>query len=373
MEKRFLVICLCLLFTGLMGNSTVSHGALSYRVDVLEQGNPGGWEESLKTFDNEVTVTPPETVEIDVWLHDVPEPLITAGFWVESDTSQMRIISADIYSEPWDAGMSQTVKDPKDPGTFMVRVGNLSTVLPDSEDNIIIAKVQLQCISSDDTVITLTPIPGFDTVVGDSAGVYDLDIMPHTITIHPTGGVNTNCDDGIACTVDSSGPDDQCSNIPDDALCDDGLFCNGTETCDLLSGCQPGSAPCDQPDECDEETDECINTGDPKPPEGDLGLSFRLIPQAHLRSHWIPLPIFMFIVSEDEETRFDEMTTVAFAGEDSVTSPVIMVLSEKLVYVFSLIRAAGLGPGGIAEIGVTVVTAEGEGTEILHLITLPFL
>ena len=53
MLKRFLVICLCLLFTGLMGNPTVAHGAPSYRVDVLEQGNPGGWEESLKTFDDE--------------------------------------------------------------------------------------------------------------------------------------------------------------------------------------------------------------------------------------------------------------------------------------------------------------------------------
>ena len=83
---------------------------------------------------------------------------------------------------------------------------------------------------------------------------------PISITLHPTGGVTTDCDDGIACTIDSSGPDDQCSNIPDDALCDDGLFCNGTETCDLLSGCQRGSDPCDTPDECDEETDECINS-----------------------------------------------------------------------------------------------------------------
>ena len=41
MEKRFYVICLCLLLTALMGNSAVSHGALSYRIDVLEQENPG--------------------------------------------------------------------------------------------------------------------------------------------------------------------------------------------------------------------------------------------------------------------------------------------------------------------------------------------
>ena len=97
MEKRFLVICLCLLFTCLMGNSTVSHGALSYRVDVLEQGNLGGLDESLKTFDDEVTVTPSETVEIDVWLHDVPQELLTAGFWVEFNPEQVQIISVDVY------------------------------------------------------------------------------------------------------------------------------------------------------------------------------------------------------------------------------------------------------------------------------------
>ncbi len=372
MEKRFYVICLCLLLTALMGNSTVSHGALSYRVDVLEQGNTGGWETSLKTFDDEWTIESSETVTIDVWLHDVPEPLITAGFWMESNASEMNIISSTIYSEPWDAGMSQTVKEPKGPGTFMVTAGNLSTVSPDSEGDIIIAKVQFQCTSPDDVSVTLTPVPGFDTVVGDSAEVYDSEIVPHTITLHPTVGVIADCDDGIACTLDSYGPDDQCSNIPDDTLCDDGLFCNGTETCDPSSGCRPGSDPCDTPDECDEETDECISLDDPTPPEGDLPLSFRLIPQAHLRSHWIPLPLFMFIVSEDEETSFDSTTTVAFAGEDIVTSPVTLVLSKKLVYVFSLIRATGLGSGGITEVDATVVTAAGEGTEMLHIITLPF-
>jgi len=355
-----------------MGNSTVSHGAPSYRIDVLEQGNTGGWETSLQTFDDEVTILQSEIVAADIWIHDVPEPLITAGFWMEFDASHISIIDADLYSEPWDAGMSQTVKDPKGPGTYMVTVGNLSTVSSDSEGDIIIAKVLFQCTSSDDVSVTLTPIPGFDTVVGDSAGVYDLDIMPHTITLQPTGGVIADCDDGIACTVDSSGPDDQCSNVPDDTLCDDGLFCNGAETCDPSSGCGPGSDPCDSPGECDEETDECISLDDPIPPEGDLPLSLRLIPQAHLRSHWIPLPLFMFIVSEDEETRFDSTTTVAFAGEDIVTSPVTLVLSEKLVYVFSLIRAAGLGSGGTAEVDATVVTAEGEGTEMLHIITLPF-
>ena len=136
MEKRFLVICLCLLFTCLMGNSTVSHGALSYRVDVLEQGNLGGLDESLKTFDDEVTVTPSETVEIDVWLHDVPQELLTAGFWVEFNPEQVQITSVDVYDGstspgPWDPGFTNIIPDADGPGTFFVTCGHFSCAVPE--------------------------------------------------------------------------------------------------------------------------------------------------------------------------------------------------------------------------------------------------
>jgi hypothetical protein len=375
MIKRFSVICFSILFIGLMGKFTVAQGSPGYRADVLEQGNAGGWEQSSKTFDDKWTIAQSETVTVDIWIHDIPEPLITAGFFIEFDASSAQIERVEIYdggNDPWDSGMTSVVADPSGPGSYLVTVGDLSSIVPDSESDIIIAQVLFQSTSPDDASITIKPVPGFDTVVGDSAGVYDSEIVPHTITLHPTGGVTPDCDDGIACTVDSSGPDDQCSNIPDDRLCDDGLFCNGTETCDPSSGCRPANDPCDTPGECDEETDECISPDDPIPPEGDLPLSFRLIPQAHLRSHWIPLPLFMFIVSEDEETRFDNTTTVALSDEDIVTSPVTLVLSEKLVYVFSLIRTAGLGSGGITEVDANVATAEGEGTEMLNIITLPF-
>lgn len=56
---------------------------------------------------------------------------------------------------------------------------------------------------------------------------------------------------------------DPCSNNP----CDDGLFCNGTETCTVEEGeavCADGDAvACDAGDVCDEDTDECITPDDP--------------------------------------------------------------------------------------------------------------
>ena len=76
------------------------------------------------------------------------------------------------------------------------------------------------------------------------------------------------CDDGVACTVDTCDEvADTCTNTTDDAFCDDALFCNGTETCDAALDCQPGTSPCDDGvactlDTCDDVLDSCINTPD---------------------------------------------------------------------------------------------------------------
>ena len=54
--------------------------AIQYCKDFLEEGNPGGYN-SLKTFDDEWTLNPTETVDMDIWVNDTPEDLISAGFW----------------------------------------------------------------------------------------------------------------------------------------------------------------------------------------------------------------------------------------------------------------------------------------------------
>jgi hypothetical protein len=55
------------------------------------------------------------------------------------------------------------------------------------------------------------------------------------------GAVDCVIDDGIACTVDYCDPYTGCVHRPDDAVCDDGAFCKGTETCGA-SGCETVSA-----------------------------------------------------------------------------------------------------------------------------------
>ena len=70
-------------------------------------------------------------------------------------------------------------------------------------------------------------------------------------------GSKVDCDDGIACTFDSCNESsDSCDNIANDAICDDGMFCNGAESCNATIGCQGGNDPC-QGNYCDEVTDTC--------------------------------------------------------------------------------------------------------------------
>ncbi len=72
-------------------------------------------------------------------------------------------------------------------------------------------------------------------------------------------GTPPDCDDGRACTLDTcSDSSGSCEHLENDAQCDDGVFCNGLETCDATWGCVPGAARC--PGQfCDEQADACAD------------------------------------------------------------------------------------------------------------------
>ncbi|MFH1108834.1 MAG: DNRLRE domain-containing protein [Planctomycetota bacterium] len=72
-------------------------------------------------------------------------------------------------------------------------------------------------------------------------------------------GAPVDCDDGVDCTVDScDGDGDVCVSTPDDGLCDDdGLWCNGRETCDAVRGCVIDKACDNSCEQCDEDVDAC--------------------------------------------------------------------------------------------------------------------
>jgi hypothetical protein len=81
-------------------------------------------------------------------------------------------------------------------------------------------------------------------------------------------GSTAACDDGVACTVDTCDePSRSCLNIPSGSLCDDDLFCTTNERCDPLLGCLSDELSCDDSiectlDSCDEEADVCLHVPD---------------------------------------------------------------------------------------------------------------
>ncbi len=77
-------------------------------------------------------------------------------------------------------------------------------------------------------------------------------------------GRPVSCDDGVRCTLDSCVPRVGCLNRPDNRACDDGVFCNGAERCEM-TGCRSGGPPCDDGnpctmDSCDEASRVCGRT-----------------------------------------------------------------------------------------------------------------
>jgi hypothetical protein len=101
------------------------------------------------------------------------------------------------------------------------------------------------------------PLVGTDAS-GDGG---DAEIVEAGPDADPTlGGPCTDdgqCDDQVACTTDYCDLSlMRCRNVPDDTLCDDGVYCNGKEVC-KKTGCAPGPVvACSTTSACD--IDSCI-------------------------------------------------------------------------------------------------------------------
>ena len=88
------------------------------------------------------------------------------------------------------------------------------------------------------------------------------------ITNTCVGGISVIVDDSISCTVDvCDETTKKITHTEDDTLCDNGLFCDGKETCNILSDCQAGTLViCDDKEACTldsctegSNTSQCVN------------------------------------------------------------------------------------------------------------------
>ncbi len=204
--KAISTIWMLLLVLGLMVSPCY---AIEYCKDFLESGNPGGWSVSLKTFDDEWTLKVGDEVELDIWINDVPLPLLSGGFWIEYDPSEVSIVHVQSYDGyflpgPWEMAFTTMIRDPGGPGTYVVYVGPpLMGAAPDGDGDIIIAKVRFRCEGEGDATITISTIPGSDTFVGGDTTVFDSQIDPNAITVHQYEP---------PCWCEITGPDSVLSN-----------------------------------------------------------------------------------------------------------------------------------------------------------------
>jgi len=83
------------------------------------------------------------------------------------------------------------------------------------------------------------------------------------------------CDDMIACTYDSCDQTSRrCLNVPDDTLCDNGIYCDGKERCVPRHGCESGPVVSCSVNACDiarcvEATKSCAHTARDVDQDGD--------------------------------------------------------------------------------------------------------
>jgi hypothetical protein len=97
----------------------------------------------------------------------------------------------------------------------------------------------------------------------DKVTVTDIELLVPDVQIDTCGcTLDAECDDGVSCTVDTCNLiDGTCGSVADDSICDNGDFCDGSETCHVVLDCQTGSAPCIPGIEtCNEGTDICDPT-----------------------------------------------------------------------------------------------------------------
>jgi hypothetical protein len=208
--------------------------AIEYCKDFLEGGNPGGWNgSSLKTWDETWTMNVGQTVDMDIWVNDAPEALLTGGFAIIYDPVSVALTNVIPYDTsnggPWDAGITGSESEP---GQLYLAVGNFGCVTPDGDGDVILAKVTFECLDDGNTTITILTIPAFDTVCGCSGPIiYDSQISPNNVTIFQTF-VDTDSD-GIP------NHEDNCLLIPNGPELGTCLYGTVGETCNSSQECDP--------------------------------------------------------------------------------------------------------------------------------------
>jgi len=79
------------------------------------------------------------------------------------------------------------------------------------------------------------------------------------LTLNCQPGTPPNCNDGVSCTNDTCNESaDRCDHTPVHTTCSNGAFCDGAEICNPALGCRDAADPCAPPLLCNELNDTCV-------------------------------------------------------------------------------------------------------------------
>jgi len=264
-------------------------------------------------WNTEWQLTKGEAVEVDIWLTDYSSPpgdrLLGVLAYLHYDHSKIQLDYAQSYPNdtdhggPFDPGLSYIKK--KENGVYEMSAAEMSLVTV-TQNEILLFTITLNCTDDEAGVaVKFANDLGFgkynygfvansqrekiypdDAVAdydddGDSVGDFFNDNCPNVYNPDQTdtdgNGIGDACD-GIQTTSTSSSTTSTTLPLPEECEtngdCNDYLFCNGMEMC-VGGKCYPGNPRC--PDDglfcnggesCDEENDICISSGNPCP--GDL-------------------------------------------------------------------------------------------------------
>ena len=238
--KKLSIMCALVWVVSLTAGSVF---AVQYCKDYLEDGNPGGWTESSKTFEEGISLKVNDAVLVDVWINDLRPDVngqpdwVISGAFEASWSSNVTVVNVTPYDKenggPWDPDMTN-VDFTVGSNAVNVIVGQLACVPQDAGGDVLLAKIEIKKVGEGTGTITFIPIPGFNAFVSCvDSHTYDPEISANSFTING-GGCETNGD------------------------CDDGLYCNGDEIC-AEGICQGGTDPCLN-QTCNEDTNSCEST-----------------------------------------------------------------------------------------------------------------
>jgi hypothetical protein len=355
-------------------------------------------------WDTEWELTPPlppaagETVQVDIWLNGYVCPpddnLLGVQLYFSYDPDAMQVIQANPNTTdqggPFVPGQSSFMM--KAPGVYQLLAAN-SDFVPVIGSRILLGTIELQRIGAGSNIaIEAADDLGIDPYTNgflkdcESGSLYPIEA---TATIYQPCSADVDCDDNNLCT------EEYCDEVTgrcvfrvlaDGSSCDNGIFCDGTETCAggaCLNGtpvdCPGDGLFCTGTESCDEDADQCVSSGNPCGDgqfcndETDTCAAIEALePPSAYQARWVPLFRQLSIVGSN--TNFEaRVSKITFEPKNTAFSFFPRVADKENIAVWTYIMPQVL-TGLLADpVKVTVTT----GSEVVSagwvIELLPFI